>query len=264
MTDDIFERGPWVKDTSAFDIMPALRLPFPTTLIKKNYQGFDFAPPQHVIDRLNDVLGTGWDMEVISIDIVEDEVICHGRMTIDGHRKDGIGTDSIQRETNAGKKMVDCIGKAYKSAYSNCLKLCAKQFGVGNHLWGGELMPETSANSAPDPAPAPDVAVNVASDTPVEDVNPPAPAPPPDLPDPPWNKADATAAILEKVDKMYGQVTPGIATKAITELFSEAGIEVVGEDWPELCLEITTRKQATHIFNGLKRRTHRPAPNDEE
>ena len=48
-----------------------LRVPFSQNLIEKNYRGFDFVPPEHVVDRLNDVLGLEWSFDIESDEIRE-------------------------------------------------------------------------------------------------------------------------------------------------------------------------------------------------
>jgi len=135
------------------DVMEGLRKPFPTSKVKKNYRGYDYIPPEHVIDRLNEVLGTDWDFTIIDMQVIGEEVICRGEMTIEGHVRQGIGADEILLKSNEGNKLPDAVGNAHKSAASNCLKLCARLFGVANHLWGGDLLPETSTNQQKESTP---------------------------------------------------------------------------------------------------------------
>lgn len=158
-------------ETPELSSMVLLRLPFKADKIKKNYQGFDYVPPEHVIDRLNDVLGFSWEFEITDIKVYPgekyQEVVCQGRMTIGSESRMGIGADTVSWKTNEGKYYPNPIDKAFKSAASNCMKLCARLFGVGNQLWGGEMMPETVAMTmneaeAFDP-PTPDAPVASAS-----------------------------------------------------------------------------------------------------
>lgn len=158
-----------------------LRVTFPQDKIKKNYRGYDFIPPEHVIDRLNTVLGTDWDWDII--DIAQHrhewgtEVVCTGALTINGRRKMGIGGDTILYKANdktnkqtgeviPGNPMDDPVSQSYKKAVSNCLKLCARMFGVGNQLWGGDDFPETAQNDGTLEVQNKSVAPNVASDEP--------------------------------------------------------------------------------------------------
>jgi len=129
--------------------MAELRKPFPEDKIKKNYQGFDYVPPEHVIDRLNDVLGVEWSFEIEDIEVLTgshyQEVVCRGRMTIYGEHRTAVGADTVSFAPNEGAPYPNPFDKAFKSAVSNCMKLCARLFGVGNQLWGGEMLPETVA-----------------------------------------------------------------------------------------------------------------------
>ena len=119
-----------------------LRVPFSNDLVEQNYRGFDFVPPEHVVDRLNDVLGLEWSFSIKSSQSFEGkyftEVQVLGALSYGPkdarETKEAFGFDTISWESKEGNQYPSPLDKAYKSAASNSMKLCARLCGVGNHL----------------------------------------------------------------------------------------------------------------------------------
>mgnify|MGYP003153237316 FL=1 len=107
------------------------------------------------MDRLNDVLGLEWSFSIKSSQSFEGkyftEVQVLGALSYGPkdarETKEAFGFDTISWESKEGNQYPSPLDKAYKSAASNSMKLCARLCGVGNHLWGGDMMPETSEMS---------------------------------------------------------------------------------------------------------------------
>ncbi len=92
-----------------------------------------------VIQRLNDVLGTGnWSFRVLGDPVqLEKEVIVRGRLTAwIGARK--VVKEDFSAHDFARKKSNNEIishSATLKSAATDCIKRCAHQLGVGLHLY---------------------------------------------------------------------------------------------------------------------------------
>jgi hypothetical protein len=118
-----------------------LESPFPNALIKQRKQQwtdrrtgetktmyFDYVETASVIARLNATFGHDWSFEVIESNQMEKQVMVLGRLTAHGVTHMAYGGDT-QGPGDEG------LINAYKSAVGDAIKLCAKQFGVGLHLW---------------------------------------------------------------------------------------------------------------------------------
>ena len=199
------------------DVSEELRLPFDSDKIKKNYQKFDYVPPEHVIDRLNNVLGLAWSFDIMDITLHRgdhiDEVICVGKMSIAGKNpKTAIGTDTVQWVNNNDKPMVDALGKAYKCAASNSMKLCARLYGVANQLWGGDAIPESLSNSPDEP--------NITPNQRLKETLKPKKEPP--------SQAD-----IDLFTDLYGQFGDQLSEEVKTKLDANIAKGFFGEDKPE-------------------------------
>jgi hypothetical protein len=104
-----------------------------------------------VIARLNEAADFEWSFEVTKHEVLADEVIVLGRLTIDGVAKMAFGGSTVTRD-NSGKEV--SLADDLKSASSDCTKKCASLFGIGLELYGG-----APAGQAPrsDERPAPRV-----------------------------------------------------------------------------------------------------------
>ena len=96
-----------------------------------------------VIARLNEAADFEWSFEVVKHDVLADEVIVLGKLTIDGISKMAFGGSSVTRD-NSGKEA--SLADDLKAAMSDAIKKTASLFGIGLELYGAP---------APAAAPAP-------------------------------------------------------------------------------------------------------------
>jgi hypothetical protein len=94
-----------------------------------------------VIARLNEAADFDWSFEVEKHDVLAEEVIVLGKLTIDGITKMAFGGSSVTRD-NAGNEV--SLADDLKAATSDAIKKAASLFGIGLELYGG-----TPAGSAP-------------------------------------------------------------------------------------------------------------------
>src|SRR5688572_8875617 len=108
-----------------------LAKPFPSEGIKQR-EGrgrltFSYVPIGDVIRRVLNVTEGSYSWEVVKLEMVmlgERMIwVCHGRLTINGHTYDGIGTHPFQDEESA------------KAAESDAYKRAAVKIGVALHLY---------------------------------------------------------------------------------------------------------------------------------
>jgi hypothetical protein len=137
---------------------------------------------EQATSRLNEVLGyDGWSFRIISSQVVEDEVLVLGELTvvdptIDPNRqaesvRQQYGSQKIKRKRDSGN-ILD-IGFDYKGAATDALKKCASLIGVGLYLSRKEEQPPTRGVSAGLAAQAPrqwDTAGKVVGGTPTCEV----------------------------------------------------------------------------------------------
>ena len=117
-----------------------LETPFPKTLIKKREQKwtdrqgkervmyFDYVETAAVIQRLNETFGHDWSFEVIESEQMDKQILVLGKLTAHGVTKTAYGGDTVGHGEES-------VINGYKSAVGDAIKLCAKQFGIGLHLW---------------------------------------------------------------------------------------------------------------------------------
>ncbi len=101
---------------------------------------FKYVPSADIIDRMNRVFKGNWSTEVISSQILEDEVLLCVRVLVrddDGNMyyHDGYASQMILRYTYGDKegKAVN-IGNTFKSAMSKAIKTAVAKWGVGLDL----------------------------------------------------------------------------------------------------------------------------------
>lgn len=124
----------------------------------KGGRTFSYVEHGYVTERLNLVFGFNWDFEVTDKQILDDEVIVEGRLTVRTPQgqtivKHQFGGADIERHTTgpkAGRPL--SIADNYKAAASDCLKKCASLLGIGLDLYGREMEPSDEEAQAP-PAP---------------------------------------------------------------------------------------------------------------
>lgn len=119
----------------------ALAQPFPASLIKQRTHEwrdkktghrrrmmFDYVETAAVIERLNTVFGFEWTFTVQDHQRIDTQILVLGVLTARGVAKTAFGGAVIGTGDEA-------VINAYKAAVGDAIKLCAKQFGLGLHLW---------------------------------------------------------------------------------------------------------------------------------
>lgn len=93
----------------------------------------DYIEGHSIIQRLNDAFEGNWSFEIVSHEILEEEVIVKGRLSADEVIKTQFGSSAITRakETGAIVNLADDL----KSAATDALKKCATMLGVGLYLY---------------------------------------------------------------------------------------------------------------------------------
>ena len=89
-----------------------------------------YAQVSSIIRRLNEVFGGDWNFVIKEyfINSAAAQIVVLGQLTACGVTKEAFGGDAIvDGEEN--------IINAYKGACGDAIRLCARQFGVGLHLW---------------------------------------------------------------------------------------------------------------------------------
>lgn len=94
----------------------------------------DYIEGHSVIQRLNEAFDGCWSFEIISHDILEDEVMVQGRLSADGVVKTQFGSSSITRAKDGG--VIISLAADLKAAATDSLKKCATLLGVGLYLYG--------------------------------------------------------------------------------------------------------------------------------
>jgi hypothetical protein len=87
-----------------------------------------------VIARLNEAADFDWSFEVVKHEVLPDEVIVLGKLTVDGITKMAFGGSSVTRD-NSGKEV--SLADDLKAATSDAIKKAASLFGIGLELYGG-------------------------------------------------------------------------------------------------------------------------------
>lgn len=104
----------------------------------------DYIEGHSVIQRLNEAFDGSWSFEIISHDILEDEVIVQGKLSADGVIKTQFGSSSITRAKDGGT--IISLAADLKAAATDSLKKCATLLGVGLYLYAGQPSATESEN----------------------------------------------------------------------------------------------------------------------
>ena len=97
-------------------------------------QTLDYIEGHSVIHRLNEAFDGGWSFEIISHDILEEEVVVQGKLSAEGVVKTQFGSSSITRAKGSGA--IISMADDLKAAATDSLKKCATLLGVGLYLYG--------------------------------------------------------------------------------------------------------------------------------
>jgi recombination DNA repair RAD52 pathway protein len=115
---------------------------FPTNqILKRQGDGgktINYLEAATVAQRLNDVFGYKWSIEVISEQVEGDEVVVKVRLKVtDGeksHVKEAYGGTTRKRKRN-GDGYANCLADDLKAAQSDAFKKAASLFGIGLYLY---------------------------------------------------------------------------------------------------------------------------------
>ena len=137
----VAHNGTGITSALADDQRIALNQPTPKAIISQVSKGggrYDYVPHSYFTQKLNEIFGHVWSWEIIGHEIIEGEVVVHGRLKVmckDGIviTKDAFGGSKIKRygdnhKTQAGKPM--SIGNDLKSASSDAKKKAASELGI--------------------------------------------------------------------------------------------------------------------------------------
>jgi len=122
-----------------------LEAPFPPEQIKTRpgaYGGsLQYIEGHTVVQRLNDAFDGNWSFEVVSRDILDEEVLVLGKFRAEsaGVVKMSFGSSRITRDEKTGKPVA--LGDDLKAAATDALKKSATLLGVGLSLYGGQQSP---------------------------------------------------------------------------------------------------------------------------
>ena len=130
-----------------------LEAPFPEGQVKTRPGAFggslSYLEGHTVIGRLNDAFDGNWSFEIMSHQILDEEVLVCGKFRAEsaGVVKMAFGSSSITRDRQTGK-MVN-IGSDLKAAQTDALKKAATLLGVGLYLYAGGNGESAQADERP-------------------------------------------------------------------------------------------------------------------
>lgn len=130
-------------------------------------QTFKYVPSEDIVDRMNKVFQGNWNTEVVSAEIVEDNILMCVKVKVrdpesesnTGYEHAGYASHPLARYTSGQNqgKIID-IGNSYKSAMSKAIKVAVAKWGVGLYLEANEdtdtpvfTAPVTTRISSPEP-----------------------------------------------------------------------------------------------------------------
>ena len=91
------------------------------------------------IERLNSVIGTNWDWQVVNVQTTGISYIVHGRLTINGVSRDGIGGADLKFASKSTSRTLQDVApegfeNCVKSAETDAFKRACEKFGLGLFL----------------------------------------------------------------------------------------------------------------------------------
>ena len=119
-----------------------LEAPFPSELIKSRPgsfgQSLNYLEGHTVLGRLNEAFEGSWSFEIVSHQILEEEVLVLGKFRAEpaGVVKMAWGSSKITRNDRTGQQV--SIGDDLKAAATDALKKSATLLGVGLSLYGNQ------------------------------------------------------------------------------------------------------------------------------
>lgn len=130
-----------------------LEAPFPPELIKSRPGSFgtslSYIEGHSVIGRLNEAFEGSWSFEIMSHQILEEEVLVLGKFRADeaGVVKMAFGSSKITRSERTGQ--ATSIGDDLKAAATDAIKKAATLLGVGLSLYGWHQSAQSGSEEEP-------------------------------------------------------------------------------------------------------------------
>jgi len=158
-----------------------------------------------VIERLNSALPS-WSFEVVSHQVLDDEVVVHARLRAGDVVKEDFGGSAITRAKADGA--IVCIADDLKSASSDALKRCARLMGVALDLYRGGGDADVRSAAAPRRPAAPPQLATPAQMSKVRSLAA-------------QKRADVDVIVFERFGCEAGQLTKSDASTLIDELLGK-------------------------------------------
>lgn len=116
---------------------------------------WEYVSGGYVKKALNLMFGWNWNFEIISKEVIDDEAIVHGRLTVTSNNitiyKEQFGNKDViyRKQSDAEKakglaKVPLSRGNDLKSAATDCLKKCASELGIAADLYAKLEFRETT------------------------------------------------------------------------------------------------------------------------
>ena len=115
-------------------------------------QTFEYVTGVYVKKVLNYVFGWRWDFEVVGEQVIGNQIVIKGKLTVHGEKegqtiiKTQYGRADIKYKKDT-KDAVD-IGNDFKAAATDCLKKCASELGIASDIYGREEFRDIKAQQA--------------------------------------------------------------------------------------------------------------------
>ena len=130
-----------------------LEAPFPPDAIKTRpgaYGGsLSYLEGHTIVQRLNEAFDGQWSFEVVTHQILDDEVLVLGKLKseVAGVVKMAFGSSRITRDDRTGKPIA--LGDDLKAGATDALKKAATLLGVGLSLYSGQLVTKVVPGGRP-------------------------------------------------------------------------------------------------------------------
>lgn len=130
----------------------AINTATPAQYVKTDYRGNQYVSGGYIKNVLDSTFGHRWNFEVVKEQIVGDQVVVLGRLTVKMFNKQTgaveeivkmqYGGAKLKKHTKDGKQhkagdFVD-LGNDFKSAATSALKKCASEFGIASDVYRGD------------------------------------------------------------------------------------------------------------------------------
>jgi hypothetical protein len=119
---------------------------FPAKLVKDNPRGFPYISIDTAMNRLDEVLGAGWHLDILNQDV---SMLPRSEYTYGRNEKTAFMAQVTVRITalidgaevsrsGIGADVADDPDKVVKTALANAVKKAGNAFGIGRYLWDAE------------------------------------------------------------------------------------------------------------------------------